>query len=517
MWRSLGVFLLLLLFLLGTAFSLAQVYVPPYAVDRVSVWVYQDFPRALAWFQQEWPRFRQAVAYIVAVATGALIGREVKYRTTEPVDGVLRLGADVADAVADAVVSPRVWGVREAVLRDIYRDLRSENTYLRDMDAYVGITNMDYLHGIHVTGVPYIPPAVGRSRDLAQATQMALAEYESYDASLRTWTEWLFEGAASHGYTGLRSQEYVGPDYSYYTEGPEVLVSYRPTYSYESWADGIVVQVAGTPPVVEVVTTDYEVWAMPQAIYYVFAVPWVYTIRPSADWCQAENYVFGVGFYFVKLAYERFSWSSPIGPLYRVADAGSLGAVVEYRGFFPRPQGDGRLWYYQVRRLYTSAESAMFFSAGDAGQIASVWGRICAGRLAGVEPGVYPWDVDGAGQFGTAVRQRDGALVWWLVRPLEALREAFVPRVGLAERFARISAYAADRFPWSVYYALRVPSLREVGVSVPCFELGNNRRLCPNEPVVQLAATASRAGFGLLLLVGVGMWLGRRVTPSLRL
>ena len=162
------------------------------------------------------------------------------------------------------------------------------------------------------------------------------------------------------------------------------------------------------------------------------------------------------------------------------------------------------------------------------GALREWWSNYWVARLYGVNTApievnggslTLPWDEAGSLDYGTSIRARDGASVSWIVNPVQALQAAFIPQTPFVDRFARVSTNLSDRFPFSITTALQAPAVTGSASTLvmDCFEVGNNERVCPAPGVLQFVADFTRNGATVLILVGLGLWLRRRLTPTLKL
>lgn len=99
---------------------------------------------------------------------------------------------------------------------------------------------------------------------------------------------------------------------------------------------------------------------------------------------------------------------------------------------------------------------------------------------------------------------------------LDALRYLFVPQVPLQVRFERVYEDFSDRFPWSVYYSLR--DLRLSGEAAPFEWTGSIGPIpLPRDGVASDVLGWIRQGMGVLMGVGLVVWLTNRLAPQLKL
>jgi len=210
---------------------------------------------------------------------------------------------------------------------------------------------------------------------------------------------------------------------------------------------------------------------------------------------------------------------------YQVTSIISAAGVAYVELLLPAAAQDGE---GRVRTEYDLWAGIVPFEAGsnivDVARLYEAWWRgVWLDRAFGIRaPAVewpaagtlaLPWDAPGARDEGVSARQRDGALVLWLVNPVQALREAFVPSVGLGERFEALRAVVVTRFPFGLAVSLRLPSGVGAGVlAIPAVTFGG-LQITPDNQWLLGVGEGVRTSVGVLLSLVVIMWIRGKLTP----
>lgn len=257
----------------------------------------------------------------------------------------------------------------------------------------------------------------------------------------------------------------------------------------------------------------YSGWAYVEQVAVPIVVFTTVSGHVGVDYCRGWWYSTVVGVY---AAWYSASELTDRGRRYVLTSISPYAGAYRFSGVFPH--SSGVYGSVTLGRLAPHYEMALQESMFTGRLLRDAWARTC-GFSMGVQAQPLPWDVEAAPDTGVAVRQRDGAAVWWIARPLEWLRSLFVPSVPLTVRFERLQALISERVPFSVATALRnyVPPVGDGGVDAPCFSVGHGRQLCPDRQVLGVVAAGSRWGAMFVLGLGVVVWLQRRLVPSLRL
>lgn len=130
-----------------------------------------------------------------------------------------------------------------------------------------------------------------------------------------------------------------------------------------------------------------------------------------------------------------------------------------------------------------------------------------------VEDLVLPWDEPGALDYGTAVQEGTGRTVLWLVDPLAALEEAFVPSVPVSARVEDLVTLVRGKFPFALAEAISFSGVVGAGpLAVPAVEFANLRIEADNSWLNQLGAV-TRVAATTLLVTLLFVWLRGKVMP----
>jgi hypothetical protein len=512
-WRL----ILLAVALVWAATSFAQLYVPPVALDRVSVFL-----------EQYGPRFENYLRMILAAATGALIAKEVQNRNTYVRDSYTEyLQAQAEESVSsEQVFPPSIPDEALVAIRDymLSNSLLGPGASVLTADvARVGEEGRLMGYGVQGSGL---------SADAARSE--AVGRYRAWLMPKAFVGNEIIVGLACHtwgcGYPHSYTEEYG--DTVYYSEYPPVLdepqvkewpvsgsIGSRGYFTQASpyWA---LTDAQLEPYVVDECYESGGCRAVAFPSYLAAIYVDVYSTDAYVDvpWCSGSWSSWNVGVYMLRWALSRvykgpLDWKAE----YRV-EAAVIPVGAWHNMYGSLPYGD-KVWEFDVVRFLPGMDYAIGMAGFNNYLVSSAWARACSGQA--VPPGTLrlPWDVERAPDSGVSVRQRDAAEVWWVARPREFLRELFQPSVPLVVRFERLEGVLAERFPFSVAIALRsyVPSVVDQSVEAPCFSVGHGWELCPNPQVLGTVAAASRWGSLFVLGLGVMLWLQRRAVPLLRL
>jgi hypothetical protein len=479
MWRRWLVPFLLVAALSFLSFTFAQIPIPYAAVTELGVRLAEYGPR----LGQYYARFQQTIYALIAVATGALVAREVKNKSTvllgDPYDSVSNAMSEVGVAsVRDSEDAASGSGVDVPTVP--MAALRAE------MLARLGLQDGVLVADIVAAGDCYFSGRGGwdGSMPFGVCATGATAEEAISRAEERFYTE-------ASQYVKVARDQLLGYMCFYYgcpvesgTIESDSYVTYReypPSMAqYHSLDYGLVVGDV-TRPIPGVVVNDSDIAIGPRVVECGSSgcVAWVgprvytalYLLQGSLSAYLDSQYCTGGWFWseVYSLVALRFVYDS--ANRYRAASTPLwVGSYLYLSGNAPYRN---RLWNFSILSDLGGADysQAILVRGYNAYLWGRAWAAVCGGS--GV-PVALPWDLPGAPDYGTAVRQRDSALVWWLVRPLEALHAAFVPRVALADRLHALSGVLAERFPFSVWYSLRsyFPAVQEHDFSLPCFVIG---------------------------------------------
>lgn len=504
MWPRLLVGVLLLV---AGAFVFAQVYIPPLVLQRVPVVLYETGQ----WFSRNW-------SYVIALLAGAAIAELRRELYVEDAGQYEALRDEVERASGGYVEAHASEGGAGGGLTIDLEPVR--DWFMGQYGETMALTSWGQPSLVVVRSATSAAVASALARDaFVAANESKVIDFLSLTLEF------------AHGVLGRPSSTgsvSESPYRVYYVEAPEIWVNYVPrlgirggvpSYGARAVTIGPGLYGVEVEPSVSVFRSgsQYTAVAVPQE--YVAVVLFGYDAYASleVDWCGGYYSGSAYGLYYMRYALESVVPESGFyRAVYRASEVGRAGGFLLSMGSLPY---DERTWGFSIYRLAASYDDAVAQVLFDSFLVMRHWAGICTGT-AGEVVRPYPWDVEGAPDFGVAVRQRDGAAVWWVVRPLEALRDAFIPRRSLADRLTALLHLASARFPFSVATALRsvspTSSLQDVAVSVPCFAVGGGRYLCPEGSVWGFVSTASRTGVVVVLVVGVYSWLGRRLLPWLR-
>ena len=511
-WRP----ILLALALVWAATSFAQVYVPPVALDRVSVFL-----------EQYGPRFENYLKMLLAAVTGALIAKELQGRQTYVLDSYTEyLQAQAEESVSSEQVFPpsipdeALVAIRDYILAGAY--FGSDASVLTAEVARWGEEGL----------LDYGTLGLGPSADAARS--QAVERYRAWLMPKAFVGNEIIVGLACDtfgcGYPHSYTEEYG--DTVYYSEYPSVLDEPQVKewlVSASIGSRGYLTQASPYWALTDAHLEPYVVHecyesggclavAFPSYLSAIYVDVYSTYAYVDVPWCSGSWISWNVGVYMLRWPLSRV-YKRPSGWIaeYKV-EAAAIPVAAWHNIYGSLPYGN-KVWQFDVLRFLPGMNYAIQMSGFNNYLVASAWARACSGQA--VLPGTLqlPWDVEGAGDFGTAVRQRDAAEVWWIARPLDWVQSLFVPSVPLTVRFERLQALVSERFPFSVATALRnyVPPVADGEVAAPCFSVGHGRELCPNPQVLGVVASGSRWGALFVLGLGVVVWLQRRLVPSLRL
>lgn len=484
--------------LLVCGIALAQIVIPPSVATQV-VW----------WLTESGPGFRARLDAVLRAAAALASGVGIAH-----LQRMLERKSDAPASIAEAHAQLESVYASGATPRDIVR-----------YEVFIGYVPEEIEFGVSVATGEHAEDVVRRSLTQYWYHPYPLSPYfASVEEALRRFYATVGPcpatgGQLSLGWSFALAQAVLNPAYDHMT-CPSVDAPPIPMWDYaiSKVSYGGVERVApfhvaGVPDIVVHRDGD-DVYGVYGAVEILYLLGYHADASVGVEYCRGGYTIQVWAMVGARYVFDRWEGNKPVG---RLAAVVNRGAVFRIIGRLPDQGSTSSVLYAGMSPTY---EFALWEAISAGNLVRDAWARACMAIASGGEVRPYPWDVEGAPDSGTAVRQRDAEAVWWLSRPLDWLKLLFAPSVPLTVRFERLQALISERFPFSVAIALRnyVPPVEEDGgLDVPCFAVGHGRELCPDARVLGVVAAGSRWGAALVLSLGVVLWLQRRLVPFLRL